>query len=140
MAQEMFEQLIRGKVRFASPQGQFSIEDLYDLPLESKAANRANLLTIARGLLKEVKESEPEDFGIGTTTDNASQLALLKLEAVRYVINVRLAEQKANAESQATKAQLQQILGLIAQKENEAMAGKPIDELRALVALLQAKL
>lgn len=135
MSQEMFEKLIRAKTRFASPQGALSIEDLYDLPLTSSRPNQANLGDIARGLSKDIQALGPEDFGIELPEAKDDGLKL-KFEAVKHVINAILADRNAQTAAALTRARRQQILDLIAQKENAAMSEKSIDELRALIESL----
>ena len=46
----IFEMATRKKIRFNSPQGDLSTEDLWDLPLSSKVNGKANLDDIAKDL------------------------------------------------------------------------------------------
>lgn len=129
----MFEKASRMKLRFATAQGNLAVEDLWDLPLTH--ASRANLDDIARGLYREIKESDVQSFVV--ETKKADETVQLAFDIVKHIIDVRKAE-KANAEaSAANKAKVQQILALISQKENEQMAGQSIDDLRKLVEDLQ---
>lgn len=134
MSEIMFEKLTRTKARFDSPQGQLMIEDLFDLPLTSINKKRANLDDIARALSKQVKEAETESFV--ETPAASDELTLLKFEAVKYVIKVIKTENEAKALAKANKEKKQLILGFIAQKENEAMAGKSVEELRSMIDAL----
>lgn len=129
----MFEKSARLKVRFDTPQGQLAVEDLFDLPLTSGTA-RANLDDIARKLSKQVKESETESFVIRPAKVN--EVTLLKFDVVKHIIEVRLAENEAAALARSNKEKKQQLLSLIAQKENEALAGQSIDDLRKMVEAL----
>ena len=58
----MFERATREKFRFNSPQGALSAEDLWDLPLTSDRANRANLNDIAKELNKTLKAKNDEEY------------------------------------------------------------------------------
>jgi hypothetical protein len=126
----MFEKLSRMKARFDSPQGNLTIEDLWDIPLVGNK-NKANLDDIARGLSKQVKESETESFVVKPPKSNEDDL--VKFEAVKHVIAVRLAENEAAKIRTENKHKKQQLLQLIAQKENESLAGQSIEDLRKMV-------
>ena len=129
----MFEKASRMKLRFATVQGNLSVEDLWDLPLTH--TSRANLDDIARGLYREIKESDVQSFVV--ETKKADETVQLAFDIVKHIIDVKKAE-KANAESAAAnKSKVQQILALIAQKEAEQMAGQSIDDLRKLVEELK---
>jgi hypothetical protein len=55
---DIFEKASREKLRFSTSQGQFSVEDLWNLPLTSPSGRSVNLYDIANGLNKELKESQ----------------------------------------------------------------------------------
>ena len=129
----MFEKIARMKARFDSPQGQLTVEDLFDIPLTS-SRGKANLDDIARGLSRKVREAETESFVI--RPPKADESALLKFEVVKHIIAVRLAENEAAAVLMANKEKKQQLLQLIVQKENEQLAGQSIDDLRKMVEAL----
>ena len=125
----MFEQATRNKVRFESSQGLLTVEDLWDIPLTS-ARGRANLDDIARGLYRKIKETETESFVI--KAPKADELTQLKFELVKHVIDVRLAENAAAEQLRLNREKKQQLLALIAQKENEQLQGHTLDELKAM--------
>lgn len=126
----MFEKASRLKLTFASSQGLLSVEDLWDLPLTS-SKGRANLDDLARDLHKQLKNGEDVSFvNKETKSDPVIQL---KFDIVKHVIEVKLAENEAAATARANAEKKQQLLGLIASKENEALAGKSLDELRAMI-------
>lgn len=126
----MFEQATRMKLRFNTPQGQLSVEDLWDLPLTS-TTNKANLDAIAVGLYAELNSNRNISFvNSGSAGDQTLQL---KFDIVKHIIDVRKAENASAVEARARKDQKQRLLELINQKENESLAGKSIDELRKMV-------
>lgn len=129
----MFEAITRMKARFDSPQGQLTVEDLWDIPLTS-SKNKANLDDIARALSRQVRESETESFV--TKPPKANKAAILKLEAIKHIINVRLAEQEAAALIRANKEKKHQIMEIIARKETEHLASQSIDDLHKMVESL----
>ncbi len=125
----MFEQATRLKLRFNTPQGLISTEDLWDLPLTS-TTNRANLDTIAVGLYAELNSNRNISFvNRASAGDTTLQL---KFDIVKHIIDIRQAENAATAEARVRKEKKQQILTLISQKENETLAGKSLDDLRKM--------
>lgn len=131
---DLFALASRAKLRFDTKQGPLSAEDLWDLPLTSTRTNIATLDEIAVGLDRQLKEAGTTSFVKKTTKSNDA--LKLRFDIVLQVIEVRQAEDEA-AETQRSNAEKkQQILALIAQKENEALAGESIDKLRELAASL----
>lgn len=136
---QAFIKASRLKLRFSTPQGLLSVEDLWDLPLsvEYAPANRAkpaNLDDIAIGLNKQLEETGNKSFvKKASAVDEATRL---KFDIVLYVIEVRQEEAELAEKKASDTLKKQQIMALIADKENEAMKGRSVDELRALLAEL----
>lgn len=130
----MFEKCARLKLRFASPQGGLSAEDLWDLPLTSARANQANLNSIAKGISRQLKAENEEDFvNPKSGADEALQLAL---DIVKHVIQVRQAENETARALADRKEKKAKLLELIARKQDQALEGKPLEELQEMVASL----
>lgn len=128
---EMFEVASRAKLRFESPKGQLGVEDLWDLPLTSTVSGKANLDDVARTLHKQLKNDDNVSF---VTVSNKSDPAVqLKFDIVKHIIDVRLEENKAAATERAKAEQKQKILGLIADREDDALKSLPLEELRKLL-------
>jgi hypothetical protein len=130
METNIFEQASRKALRFPTAKGLLTTEDLWSLPLRTGAAN---LNDIAKVLSKQVRDAGEEEFvptaGRVSGTTNAS----LSLEVVKRIIEVRLAEDAAKATVEATKAQNQRILEILAQKKDASLTEKTEDELRAML-------
>jgi hypothetical protein len=129
----MFEKATRLKLRFESTKGLLTTEDLWDLPLNS-AARHANLNDVARAISRELKDSSQEDFVSQKTPEN--DVLQLKMDIVKHVIAVRLAEADAAKQAAARREKKERLLGLIEQKQNEQLGGKSLEELQAMVAEL----
>lgn len=130
----MFERAARMKLRFASPQGNLTVEELWDMPLTSNRTNQANLNGIAKQVSRELKSEVEEDFV--NPRSGADEVLQLKLDIVKHVIQVRQAENesvRAAAERRDKKAKL---LELISRKQDQQLEGKPLEELQAMVAEL----
>lgn len=126
----IFEQALRTKLRFSTPRGLVTTEDLWDLPLSS-AAGKPNLDDVARDLYKLLKDEEEVSFVQPATEKNTS--ANLGFEVVKHVISVKLAEREVNRLAADKAAQKQKIMAIIAQKQDEALTGKSLEELTAMV-------
>jgi len=130
----MFEKAVRMKLRFGSPQGALSAEDLWDLPLTSTRANQANLNNVAKEINAQLKAAGEEDFvNPKPSTENILQL---KLEIVKHVIKVRQDENEEVRAATAKREQKARILEIIAQKQDKELEGKSLDELKEMVAAL----
>ena len=133
----LFARASRCKFRFETHMGSLSVEDLWDLPLTSRTlrVNRANLDDIARGLYRQTKEAG-DDVSFVAPAQKVDETPGLKLELVKHIISVLVAERDMAAEAANRKEKKQRLLELIAHKEDETLAGKPLDELRAMVEQL----
>lgn len=126
----MFEKASRMKLRFDTPKGQLSAEDLWDLPLTS-TTGKANLDEIAKTLFRKLKdEGEVSFVNPAKTGDKTVQL---QFDIVKHVIEIRIAERDAAELARANKEKKQLILGIIAQKENEQLATTSLDDLRKMI-------
>jgi hypothetical protein len=130
MSDIMFEKANRMKLRFDTPKGQLSAEDLWDLPLTSPTG-KANLDDIAKDLFRQLKDDGNVSFvQPSVTTDKTIQM---KFDIVKYVIDVRVAERDAAEIARKNKEKKQLILGIIAQKENDVLSNASLEELRGMV-------
>jgi hypothetical protein len=135
----MFEKASRLKLRFESPKGKLSVEDLWDLPLtadpnRASAKEIANLDDIAKAVNKQLKELEDDSFVAKRPKANA--VLQLRLDILKYIISVRLAETEAASQAASRREQQDKILSLIAQKQDEQLRSKTLDELQAMVKSL----
>lgn len=119
----LFEKASRLKLRFEH-KGLCSVEDLWDLPLES-------LNSIFKQLNRQVKDSKEEDLLEKKTKED--EALELQLEVVRHVVAVRLAEQKAREQEAEKTVKKQRILGIIAEKQDASLRDLPIEELSKMV-------
>lgn len=130
----MFEKANRLKLRFASPQGSLTAEDLWDLPLTSTRSNQANLNEIAKTISRQLKEAGEEDFV--NPKSGADEVLQLKLDVVKHVIQVRQTENEATRAAAERKEKKERLLELIARKQDQQLEGKSLEELQAMVAAL----
>lgn len=128
----MFEKASRLNLRFDTQAGNLTVEDLWDLPLISRRGE--SLDNMYKVLNREVKAGTEESL---VTEQVATNTVLnLKFDIVKHVITVKLAEQTARQKEAETKAKKEQILAIIADKQDDELKGKGVDELKALLAAL----
>ena len=119
----MYKQASRLGLRFASPKGPLTVEQLWDLKPEM-------LDTMAVSLEEEVTKAGKKSFL--TTKSSEDKVAKLKFDIVLDVLTTKVEEAAAAAVSAETKAFNNKIDLLIAEKEEEEFKGKSIEELRAM--------
>ena len=126
----IFEEAVKQKLRFSTPKGNLSVEDLFDLPLSS-TTGKTNLDDIARGLHLALKNETEVSF-VEPRSRKASVLDL-QFEVVKSVIASKMAENAAENLRRKNSEKRQKIMELIAAKEDEAVKGLPLDELQKML-------
>ena len=128
---DQFVKASRQKYRWDSPQGSLSVEELWDLPLQTSKANTDSLDNIAIALDTKLNETSKTSFVTNSTPGNPELRT--KFEIVLHIISVRQEEAALAAVKRANAEKKQQLLALIDKKQSEQLEGKPIEELYAIV-------
>jgi DNA-binding transcriptional MerR regulator len=131
-----FETLLkvnRKAFRFPSTRGDLTFEDLWGIPLQSKSG--FSLDEIAKTLHAESQKNEGVSFVTQSASPEAAH-ASERLEVVKYVIGVRIAENTAKLEREAKAQQKRKLLDLLADKEAQALQTMSADEIKAKIAEL----
>ena len=126
----LFEKAARHKIRFATIRGAITAEDLWDMPLLNSSA--FSLDELAKHLHKQLKNSEGQSFVL--KRESKDELAELKLDIVKRVIEVKLAEQAVREQAVLTKQKKDRILTIMSEKQDEALKGKTVEELESLLS------
>lgn len=127
--EDLFEKISRLKVRFNTPRGAVTVEDLWDLPLTS-TAGKPNLDDIAKGLHRQLKSKADEPSFVEEQPANVAEDHVdMAFAVVKRVIEVKMAERKAAREATDRREKKQKILSLIAQKQDEKLSGASLEEL-----------
>lgn len=121
---ENFKQASKEKLRIQTSKGVLSVEQLWDLSLNE-------LDSLAVSLESEYKESGKKSFLVKSSTKDKT--AKLKFEVVLEVLNTKFEEAEAIKEAKEIKEHNQKILQLIENKKDEALAGKSVKELTAML-------
>lgn len=106
MTMNIFEQASKKKIRFSSNRGDLTVEQLWDMPLQSKSG--FDLDTIAKEVNRGIKESSEESF-VTTKASPVKSGLELQLEILKHVIAVKIeaaASAAKRAENEARRAKL----------------------------------
>lgn len=129
----LFETATRRKWRFSSPKGLLSVEDLWDLPLQS-ATGKPNLDDIAKGLYRQLKTDD--DVSFVDEKKSSDPTVQGQFDLVRHIIGHKKAEAQAESDRRTRAAQKNKILEIMEQKQDESLRGKSLEELQAELAKL----
>ena len=121
---ENYKEVIRKKVRFATEKGELSVEQLWDLTIPQ-------LDKLAVSLDEKYKNSNPKSFVEKKTTKDKD--LKLQLDVVLDILETKVDEAELAKQKAERKEHNQKILKLIEEKKDEALAGKSIKELTAML-------
>ncbi|MBR5300163.1 MAG: hypothetical protein IKU36_07935 [Bacteroidales bacterium] len=122
----LFTTATRKKFRFPF-KGMISVEDLWDLSVQ-------NLDAVFKALNAEAKVAKEESL-LETKTEKDVILEA-KIEIVKHIVKVKQAEAAQREQAAAVRAQKRKLEELIANKQDEALQGKSIEELQAMLSAL----
>lgn len=119
----IFEVATRSKYRFPY-RGQISVEDMWDLPV-------TELDKIFKTLNKQVKTSQEES--LLETKSKEDEVLETQIEIVRHIVSIKQQEANEKLREKERKVQKQRIMEIMADKQDEALKGKSIDELQKML-------
>lgn len=131
----IFEQASVNKTRFASNKGDLTTEQLWDLPLTSKSG--FDLDALAKAVNAELKATAEESF-VATSTNPAKAVLEHKLEILKHIIAVRLAQNEALRLAAQRTIERRKLLDILGQKEDQALAALTPEEIRERLAKLES--
>jgi polyphosphate kinase 2 (PPK2 family) len=120
---QMFVLATREKYRFPY-KGMVSVEDLWDLSVQ-------NLDGIFKVLNSQVKSVQEESL-LDTKSFEDKELEA-KIEIVKYIVGIKLAEADQRKQARAKSEQKQKIMAILADKQEEELHGKSVEELKAML-------
>ena len=121
---ELFMKATRLKLTF-NFKGIISVEDLWDLSLTS-------LDSLAQKLHAELEAAPKQSFIKNSASNQTSSITQLKFDVVLAVLETKVAERDEAERALVRKQEIAQLDSLIAKAEGEALASKPLEELKAL--------
>lgn len=121
---ELFIKATRANFQFPF-RGMINVIDLWDLSLP-------NLDSVFKALNSAVKKSEEESL-LNTKSKEDEELSV-KIDIVKYIVNVKLAEKQAREDAKKNAEMRQKLLAIKAQRQDEAlnnMSNKELDKMLA---------
>lgn len=126
MEKNLFEIATRNRYRFTY-KGVMTVEDLWDLSVEALDA-------IFKTLNRQKKTADEDSL---LTTKSAADTELAnKIELVKYIVSIKLAEADERVNAADKKAQRDKILAIMAKKQDAALEGMDMKQLEAELAKL----
>lgn len=119
----LFEIAVRNKFRFPF-RGLVSVEDLFDLTVES-------LDSVYKELNSQLKTIKEESL-LNTKSKEDKELDA-KIEIVKYIFDVKVAEKEFKQKEKERKLQRQKVLEILANKQEESLQNKSEEELKAML-------
>lgn len=119
MEKNLFEIATRNRYRF-NYKGVMTVEDLWSLRVED--------LDAIFKMLNRQKKTADEDSLLATKSAEDQDLAN-KIDIVRYIVSVKLAEAAERVSAAEKKAQRDKIMGIVAKKKDKALEDMGIDDL-----------
>jgi hypothetical protein len=125
----LFELAARNAFRFETSKGYVTVEDLFQLPLDSEKG--ASLNQAAKTIARQLKQAEEESFvSVKTSKDNELEQ---KLDIVKHIIAVRMEENAKQREAVERKQKREKIATALIELEDKELKSKSADELRAML-------
>jgi len=122
----MYKQASKTKLRFQTNRGVLSIEQLWDI----SQSDLANAIKAVKKVLKTNDDDELSFLNSTLVVDVENQL---RFDILKDVYLTKKSEAEARSKAAEDKAHDQKILTLIAEKQEEGLKGKSIEELEALL-------
>ena len=128
----MFDKATRLKLRFDTSRGCLGVEDLWDLPL----TGRFSLDEVAIGLHRQIRETADMTSFVTPRPEPDENLLQLRFDIVKSIIDVKVKE-RDEAKLAFDKAQKkQQLLEVLARKQNAELENKTPQEIEAMINAL----
>jgi len=134
MAINIFEYAARHKIRFASPRGELSVEQLWDIPLRSK--DDFNLNTVAKATNKALKDATEESFV--ETNRTALHVRLeVALDLVKHVIETKINDEETAKKRADNKLEREKLLAILAEKQAGKLSALTEEEVKKRIEALE---
>jgi DNA gyrase/topoisomerase IV subunit A len=129
---ELFEYATRNKLRFMSVKGELTLEQLWDVPLRSRDDFNLNAVAKVANMAKEAIEVSY----VETTKTEANVRLETALEVVKYIIDVKLADEALAKKRAENKIEKKKLLAILAEKQDGKLSALSEAELKKRIAAL----
>lgn len=123
---DIYKEAAKLKLRFATPKGVLSVEQLWEL-------TQKDLDSCIRSLKKAIKKNDDDDLAFLDNSGVVNSIDQLRFDVLKdvYLTNKRETEETKNALE--VKQHNQKIMELIAEKKEQGLKDKSIEELEKLL-------
>ena len=132
---DLFEKATRLELRFPSPRGELSTEQLWSLPLTS--STKANLNDIALAVDAELSSTATKSFV--TVATPVSKTLTLKMDVLKHIIKVKQEEALVKQTREANATKRRAIEEALARKQSEKIDSASEEELLAELKALESQ-
>lgn len=132
----MFESALRNKYRYPSSKGDLTTEQLWDLPLTSRAG--FDLDSVAKAINADLKQQSDESFVTPTNNARSNELSA-KLDIVKHVISVKQAENLVASQAAARKQERERLTEILNIRNQEELMKLSPAEIQARIDALDGK-
>lgn len=129
----IFEQASREKIRFPSLRGLLTVEQLWDLPLQSKTG--VDLDSVAKDINAQLKSVTEESF-VQTNANPLKVPLTLALDVVKHVIAVRMKENEEARNKAARADERKRLVEALGEKQDKELLNLSKAELLARIEQL----
>lgn len=127
--ENLFLSATRNKLRFESSKGLLTVENLWDLSLNS-------LNELAKGINRKLKDSQEESFIVKKS--NTDVVLELQLEILKAVIKTKQEEATTRAESARKNQEIELLEELLVEKKMEGVKSLTQEEIQKRLEALKA--
>lgn len=130
----LIEKAVLNNWFFSTRQGQMTVQDLNQLPLQTSSQNKASLENVAQALFEQIDTSSKVSF-VDDVPPAQTELTE-RLDLVKQLIARKKAQNAAAADASARAKEKQKLLGLLADRKDAELSSLSVAELEAKIAAL----
>ena len=123
------------KLRFPSNKGDLLVEQLFDLPLQSKTGFDLDSIAIA---ISNKLDAAPKRSFVQNNRTKTDENLEIALEIVKDVINRKQIENAARIAENDRKAEREKLMGILADKQDEELRNLTPEQIKARLAELNS--
>lgn len=136
MEKNIFAEATRKKVRFSTGViGDISVEQLWDLPLNTSKDDKPDLDKVSQIVLDEQEGSKRKSLVNPRSEKNS--LIDLKIEVLTYIIDVKTKEKELKELEIANKEKLEKLKAIREKKQDQSLEGLSLEEIDKEIAALK---
>ncbi len=134
---DIYKFAAQNNLRFPSNRGQLTVEQLFQMPLQSKTG--LDLDSTAKAINQALKDLGEESFVENAASNPQRRLIEISFEIVKDVIKTKQDENKAQLAKANKTLERKKLLDALGAKKDEALSKATIEELEKKLAELEVE-